>query len=359
MRSRRVGIAIALGLSLSACAVLSPKRPAPAPGFDAAETGASRTFLALSALREDKSDLPGALAAADKALAQQPRSRTAALRRAELLFALDHQAGANARSQEAREILDRAGAPDDANALVAQARLAWNEGRRDDALGLLRRAADADPHVPHPQCLIAVLVIEGGDAKGALAAAERALDVDSSSLCARRERARARLVLGNFRGAIEDARGVLRESGSEVDGRVLLANALERDGRTDDALRELAVLPAGAAGTGELRYRLALALDKAGEKSQAHDLAIEAAESAANVEPEPEWSRDARALAARLEQEKPKPAAPKSAKPKSPTPAPGAEETRVAPPAADAEGKAKPAAAEASVTPAATPSGPE
>jgi predicted Zn-dependent protease len=350
-------MATALGLSLSACAVLSPKPPAPAPGFDAAEAGASRTFLALSALREDKSDLPGALTAADKALAQQPRSRAAALRRAELLLAVDHQTGTNARSQEARETIDRAGAPEDGNALLAKARLAWNEGRRDDALALLRRASDALPQTAHPQCLIAVLVIEGGDAKGALAAAERALDVDGSSLCARRERARARLVLGNFRGAIEDTHGVLRESGDEVDARVLLATALERDGRTDDALRELAVLPAGTAGTGELRYRLALALDKAGEKTQAHDLAVEAAESAANVEPEPEWSRDARALATRLEQEKPKPAAPKSAKPKSPTPSTGAEETKATPPTADAEAKAKSSAAEASVTPAA-PSGP-
>ena len=229
-------------LALTACSVLGSKPPPAQPGFDPAESGATRTYLSISALREDKTDLAGALAAADKAHDAQPRSREAALRRAELLLALDHRDGVGPRTQEAREIL--AHAADDSTSLPAQARLAWNDGHLDDAAALLQRAAEAKPDVAHPQCLLAELRVEQGDADGARTAAERALAVDAHATCARRARARARLALGDAHGAVEDARAVLRASTDEVEARLILAEAYDVQGQVQPSISALEVVPA-------------------------------------------------------------------------------------------------------------------
>ena len=272
MSMNRAATGLAL-LALTACAALRSTPPAPEPGFDAAESGAARTFLALSALREDKTDLAGALAATDKALAQQPRSRAAALRRAELLLALDHRDGAGARTQEARAILARAS--DDKTSLPAQARLAWNEGHRDDATALLQRAADAEPGSAHVQCLLAELLLEQGDAKGAVAAAERALAIDPQSLSAHRARARARLALADAQGAADDAHRVVRASPDEADGRQLLADALDLQGKLAESIDTLEMLPARERTT-SIRVALARRELAAGRTALARPLLEEA-----------------------------------------------------------------------------------
>ena len=275
MAIRRAASGFAL-LALCACTALQPKPSrGPEPGFDAAESGAVRTFLALSATREERTDLAGALAAADKALAQQPRSRAAALRRAELLLALDRREGTDARREEARAIIARAAQADDPTSLPAQARLAWNEARLDDAATLLRRAADAQPPSSHPQRLLAELLLEQGDAAGALAAAERALEVEPLSISARRVRARARLARGDAPGAGDDARAVLRASPDEVDARVLLADALDQQGRLEESIAALEALPARQRTTA---IRLALARRElaAGRTDRARPLLLEA-----------------------------------------------------------------------------------
>ena len=273
-RNRSAAAAVAL-LALSACAYFQ-KPPPPAPGFDASESGAAKTFLALSAMREDKGDLAGALQVVDKALANQPHSRAAALRRAELLLALDRRAHSSTHAPEAREIIDRAAAAapgaDDPNLVMAQARLAWNEGRRDDAIAMLR-GADA---LPAAQCMLAAILLEQGDAPGALAAAERALQLDPASISAHRERARTRLALADAAGAADDAHEALRASPDEADARILLAGALERQGRGADAIRALEVLPADGR-TPATRVALARLQLAAGHADLARPLLEEAA----------------------------------------------------------------------------------
>src|SRR5262249_62257669 len=118
-----------------------------------------------------------------------------------MLLAPGERAGTGARAEEARAT--RARAADDSTSLPARARLAWNEGRRDDAADLLRRASEA-PNAAQPKWLLAELLVEQGDASGALAAAERALAIEPQSIAAHRARARARLALGNAVPATED-----------------------------------------------------------------------------------------------------------------------------------------------------------
>src|SRR5262249_2716021 len=126
------------------------------------------------------------------------QSRRAAAGR---LWASAHARGTGPRTGEAPR--SRARAADDSTSLPARARLAWNEGRRDDAADLLRRASEA-PNAAQPKWLLAELLVEQGDASGALAAAERALAIEPQSIAAHRARARARLALGNAVPATED-----------------------------------------------------------------------------------------------------------------------------------------------------------
>src|SRR5262249_58735502 len=86
-----------------------------------------------------------------------------------------------------------------------------------------------------------------------------------------------------------------------------------------DPLRAaLAAWPPGA-DSGEVRYHLALAYERAGELAMAEANARAAVASAAKHSPEPSWLRDARQMAARLAPKSELPAVPKTARSDRPT----------------------------------------
>ncbi|RIK99782.1 MAG: hypothetical protein DCC71_19825, partial [Proteobacteria bacterium] len=164
-RIRAILVSSSTAALLAGCAALplgSPQPPAEPPPLDAADTNATRTYLGLAAVRENGADWAGALDRIDKALAQQPASRSALLRRAQILLI----SGAPDLDKP-REILTRAG-DEGGDALVARAWLEWAEGAHEAALATAQRAAEAGADDARVQWLAARLLGEHGSPEAAL-----------------------------------------------------------------------------------------------------------------------------------------------------------------------------------------------
>lgn len=258
-----VATALLLVASLVACAGLSAQRSAAPEGeaivFDEADTNTTRTYLELAAMREDSSDWSEALERVDKALAHQPRSRGALLRRAELLAL----SAPDADLDEAREILSAAD-PADAEALAAQGLLAAADGDPAAAVAHAQRAADSSGDAARVQWLAARILTLHGDAHAALPLAEQAARLDAKSGAALRERARARLRSGDFDGAKRDLEAQLRAHPDDAEARGIQADLLRRVGGEELALEALESIPLSRrdADAAALLGRVALELGK-------------------------------------------------------------------------------------------------
>ena len=210
---RAVALAVGIGAvgGLVGCASLlgSSESVAPPP-LETTDSVTTRTFLEVAAIREDASDWNGALGRIDKALALQPRSRTALLRRAQLVGVAADADGTAPDLEDVRGILAEAQGGDDAELLLAQAWLDTSEGRIDAARAGAQRAADAGSDSARVQWMAARLFARAGDTSESLAAAERAVALDPRMHAAQRERARARLRSGDFENALIDVGTQLR-----------------------------------------------------------------------------------------------------------------------------------------------------
>ncbi len=243
---RRSVLAIGLVLGLPGCAQLGAAHtPAAVAPLDAADTATTRGYLEVAALREDEADWSGALAKVDKALALQPRSRTALLRRAELLLVTAQAAGSTEGVEDAKAILAGMPAGDDADLALARAWLDAVEGRTDAAVAAAQRAADAAPDDARTQWMAARLLDVQGDGKAALAPADRAVERDPRSHAARRERARAHLRTGDFDVAIPELGDQLRAHPRDYEARALEGETLWRLGNHASAEHSFESIPAG------------------------------------------------------------------------------------------------------------------
>ncbi|MDJ0866804.1 MAG: tetratricopeptide repeat protein [Myxococcota bacterium] len=246
-RAPRIGapglLALAALLVLGPGLLCSSPPPPPPTGLEDTETRAVAVYLTLADARENRGDLDGALAAVDKALASQPRSRRALLRRAELLVLLADRDGDPQRLDEARTQLAQALDPDDPESLYVQARLSAAEQRWNDALDALERALEVRPEWPRALRALGLVRWQLGDAAGALEAFERALEIKPSYWPARRERARVRLAHGEIETALPDVREALRMDRDDEVLREELAFAQVQLGRYDDAMRTFAAIP--------------------------------------------------------------------------------------------------------------------
>ena len=237
-----------VSLALAGCAALAPTpRPTPAAPsgepapLDASDTKTTRTFLDLAAIREDAGDWDGALARVDKALAYQPRSRSALLRRAQILLL-----GASEREdlEEPREILERVGEPQDGELIVARAWLASAEGEREAAVAGAHDALAGGADSARVQWLAARLLTAQGEAAAANDAADRALALDPGSGAARRERARARLRRADVTEAILDLGDHFRRHGDDAEARALEGELFHRIGDSASARHAYERIPA-------------------------------------------------------------------------------------------------------------------
>src|SRR4029453_12894659 len=233
------------GLALAGCASLRSPQPVAEPaGFDAADTHTTATFLEVAAIREDTADWDGALAKLDKALALQPRSRTAALRRAQLLLLAADANGDTPALDEIRAALAQAAETEDAELLLTRAWLDTVEGRDDAALADVQRATDAAPDDARVQWMAARLLARHGGAEGGVTAADRAMERDPRSHAAQRERARARLRTGEFEGSITDLGAQLRAHPDDQEARELQGETFWRLANYPAAMHAYESIPA-------------------------------------------------------------------------------------------------------------------
>lgn len=204
-----------------------------------------RPFLILSAYRGRNGDAAGALAAAEQALAADPESVPARLRKAELLVDLGVQEASSERLAQGRAIVDAVLAKDAEapEGHFVRAKLDLAEGKPAEAVSALRRALDKRPDWAQAHFLLASALLVQGDRQQARAEALRAIDLDANFLEARRLIAKIHSALGESDLAMEEARRILRQLPGDHEMRILLAQSLVHQGKLEEARVELEAIP--------------------------------------------------------------------------------------------------------------------
>jgi tetratricopeptide (TPR) repeat protein len=264
-RLARHGAAGAL-LALLACAS-PPPAPEPQSAFDAAETRAAQLFVEISRSREDRGDLPGALRASEKGLAQQPGSRLAQLRRIEVITLIgEHDDSPEALSQ-ARALLGAIPESDEPEARYVRARLDLAEGRSEPAASALAELVEAQPEEPRYRRALGLALWARGDTAGAQRELDAVVEAAPRLEAARADRARLELATGRPAEAAADASAVVRASRDDPERRLVLAQAYALLGRTSDAIDVLHAVPPDARSVDAqiLLARLELRVDRGDE----------------------------------------------------------------------------------------------
>lgn len=214
-------------------------------------------LLILSAYRGRNGDAAGALEAAERAIALDPKHTQARLRKAELLIDRGVQGGARDELAQGRAIIAAVLAEDansaDANFVAGKLDLA--EGKPADAVAALRRAIDARGDWAQAHFLLSSALLVQGERQQARAEALRAIQIDAEFLEARRLLARIHAALGENDLAVEEARRILRQRPEDHEIRVLLAQNLVNQGKTEDARVELEAIPLDERGV-EVNFAL-------------------------------------------------------------------------------------------------------
>ena len=177
-----------------------------------------KTWLVLSAFRGRKGDLPGALAAAEDAIKRNPESRTAKLRKAELLLDMGYREGSKEKIAEGRSITDAvlATEPGNADALFVKSKIDLAENRTDDAVTALRRALEAKPDWAQAHFLLGSALLLQNDLNGARSEAARAVELEPDLMDAHEapgaDPCRPRLLRPRGRGGAQVRGGPSRRS---------------------------------------------------------------------------------------------------------------------------------------------------
>lgn len=203
-----------------------------------------RPYLILSLYRSRVGDLDGALEAAEKALAVDPNSNAARLRKAELLVDIGSRRKQKELLAEGLSMVDVVLAKDASNpeAMFVKAKVDLAEGRTADSIAALRRALDLRPDWAQAHFLLGSALFLDGDRNGARSELARALEIDASFTEARMVLARVQASLGEQELAVEEGRRALKER-EDASMRILVAQSLARQGKLDEALEELAHVP--------------------------------------------------------------------------------------------------------------------
>ena len=247
-----------------------------------AAPGEVEPLLLLSTYRGFHGDLAGALDAAERAVAADPTSTLARLRRAEVLldqgFAAEREARGSGSTLigQGRAAVDAVLAKDETNpqALFVKAKMDIAQERPDDAVTALRQAIDAQPDWAQAHFVLASALYVKGDRRGARIEAVRALELDANLVEARRLLARIHGELGDHALAVEAGRQVLDARGGDHATRVIVAQSLVRERDFDGAIAELEAIPVDAR-TPESHYAIGRTLQFAGraEESRPHLMA--------------------------------------------------------------------------------------
>lgn len=204
-----------------------------------------RPLVLMAELRARAGDLEGALEAVEEALSRDPADVDARLSKAGLLVDLSRRDEDMEKLAQARATLDAVLAqdPGQPSALMLRARLAILESRFDGAEKDLRRALDARPDWAQAQLLLGQTLVAQGDGRGARAALERAVQLEPGLTSAQQSLARLYADLRDDRATIETGLRALEGAPDDLRLRVLVAQALARQGRVDEAVGLVGGIP--------------------------------------------------------------------------------------------------------------------
>jgi len=247
----------------------------------------ARPYLILSAHRDRKGDLPGALEAARKAVEVEPEHEDARLRVAEVMIEIGVKQEDDTQIAEGRELVEQllVQKPGHPGALLVKSKVDLYEKDIDAAITGLRTAIDARPEWAQAHFVLGTALAMKGDETSARSALARALEIDASLLQARRVLAQVHARLRENEYAVEEGRRYLRGRPDDTQLRILVAQSLIRLGKSQEAQNELAQIPEenrnaevwyahgridmGKRNYGEARKNLLLAL---GEMSDNYDI---------------------------------------------------------------------------------------
>jgi tetratricopeptide (TPR) repeat protein len=202
-------------------------------------------FLAVSGLRGQSGDLEGALAAADKAIAADPKHVKARLRKAELLVDIGARTEDPKKIAEGRAIVDQvlvedATSPD---GLFVLAKVEIANKNIEAGLTALRGALDTRPNWAQAHYVLGSALLLNGDAQRARAELARAVELEPGLLDARRLLVQIHAQLGEHEYAIENGRRYLEARPDDDFTRITVAQSMVRLGKLDDAVALIAVIP--------------------------------------------------------------------------------------------------------------------
>jgi tetratricopeptide (TPR) repeat protein len=202
-------------------------------------------LLLLSSYRGRIGDLPGALEAADRALAVAPDDPLAKLRRAEVLVDMGFREGNEARVAEGQAVVDAVLAKEDGKpeGLFVLAKVALARQRYDDAIAALRRAVDARPEWSQAHYLLGTALFFSGDAAAARGEVARSIELDPNLIDAFKMLSRVHARLGDHALAVEAGEHALARDPNDIATRIHVAQSLVHERRFDEALGRLLAIP--------------------------------------------------------------------------------------------------------------------
>ncbi len=202
-------------------------------------------FLTVSGLRGQSGDLDGALAAAEQAIAADPKHIKARLRKAELLIDIGTRKNEPAKLAEGRAIVDQVLAEDatnpDGQFVLAKVEIASQN--IDAGLVALRTALDARPNWGQAHYVLGSALLLSGDAPRARAELARAVELEPGLHDARRLLVQIHAELGEHEYAIENGQRYLEIRPEDDRTRITVAQSMVRLGKLDEAIAIVEVIP--------------------------------------------------------------------------------------------------------------------
>ena len=195
-------------------------------------------FLVLSALRGERGDYAGALAAASRATEIDPENTTAQMRRAEAMLEIAVREDQPERMDEARKLVEEtvAAEPSNAEAHFVHGKIRIQDGEIDAAAQSLRTAIDARPDWPEAHYLLGSVLMMSGERTAARTEFARTLELDANRLEARAALARVHAALGEHEYAVEEGRRYLASRPDGVETRIVVAQSLLAMNQVEGAL---------------------------------------------------------------------------------------------------------------------------
>jgi tetratricopeptide (TPR) repeat protein len=202
-------------------------------------------FLVLSTLLSSKGDVEGALAAAQLAREADPLSVQARLRVAELKVDLGYRTNDDQKIAEGQELVDGVldENPNSAEALFVEAKILVAAGRSDQAIDRLRAALDIRPDWPQAHFILGSALALSGEKQRARAELARAVELQPRLLEARELLIRIHAELAEYEYAIENGLVFLKARPDNDAIRIVVAQAMVRLGKIEEAEALLAVIP--------------------------------------------------------------------------------------------------------------------